>query len=242
MKRTTILTLFASTLFLIIPLASSIGNSHPQPGEKKKCPTVEIKGPKRSKGPGEIIYRGRVRNFSGGTPSFRWSFEGALVVQGEGTDVMTVQPITTTVNATLVVDNVPDGCQPSTDSLKTEITDAWVHPPPWISHIILSPSFIMRPCPARTRSESCPATINEVKVEADALVNTAVPIEAAKLFTWAVTAGRLIGSGRTIRWDLSGVANGLHTITVEVDYFGSKANESATLRIADCSDCKPFTP
>jgi hypothetical protein len=182
-----------------------------------------------------------VKNFSGNTPVFRWSFEGALIVQGEGTDVITVQPIATTVKATLVVENT-NGCRPSTDSLKTEITDVWVHPPPVISQLILSPSIITRACPAGTRSESCPATIHEVKVEADAAINAAVPVEEAVRFSWAVTTGRLIGTGRTVRWDLSGIANGLYTIVVEVDYFGAKATGSASLRIADCADCKQINP
>jgi len=183
-----------------------------------------------------------VKNFSGGTPAFKWSFEGALIVQGEGTDAITVQPIATTVKATLVVENLTDGCRPSTGSLKTEITDVWVHPPPVVSQLILSPSLITRLCPAGTRSESCPAAINEIKVEANALVNTAVPVEEAVLFRWTVTTGRLIGSGRTVRWDLSGVPNGLYTIIVEVDYFGAKATGSASLRITDCNDCKPMNP
>ncbi len=241
MKRTMILTLFASTLFPVVPLGSSIGNSHPQRPEKKKCPIVEIKGPKTNKGTGPITYRGRVKNFSNGTPVFKWSFEGALIVQGEGTHVIKVQPITSTVKATLVVENVADDCQSSRDSLKTQITDVYIHPPPFVS-LILSSSSTTRPCPAGTRSESCPANVNEVKAEADAFVNADVPNQDASRFTWSVTAGRVIGSGKTIRWDLSGVANGVYTITVEVDYFGHTAAASATLTITNCSDCKVISP
>ena len=242
MKRSTILTFFASTLFLVVPLGSSIGSSPQQRGEKKKCPTIEVKGPKKSKGPGSITYVGRVKNFSGYPSLFRWSFEGALVVQGEGTNVITVQPIATTVRATVVVEHAVDGCRPSTDSLKTEITDVFVHPPPVISQLTVSPSIITRPCPAGTTSESCSAGIDEVRVEADAAINAAVPAEEAVQFRWAVTSGRLIGSGRTVRWNLSGVANGLYSIIVEVDYFGAKATGSASVRITDCTNCKPLNP
>jgi hypothetical protein len=242
MDRKMILPMFTLALFLNAPPPVVRGDSNTQQIANKKCPTVQIKGPKTVKGAKSIVYRGVVKNFPGGRPALKWSFEGALIVRGEGTDVITVQPIATTVKPTLLVENVPNGCRPSTASLKTEITDVWVHPPPVISRLILSPSLITRSCPAGTRSESCPATINEVNVAADVAVNSPGPAEEAVMFTWAVTTGRLIGSGRTVRWDLSGVANGLYTIIVEVDYFGAKATGSASLRITDCNDCKPMNP
>ena len=64
------------------------------------------------------------------------------------------------------------------------------------------------------------------------------------LYTWSVTGGRLTGEGRSVTWDLSGVANGTYTATVEVDDGNQhKVSGSATVTVADCSGCvKPPPP
>jgi len=64
------------------------------------------------------------------------------------------------------------------------------------------------------------------------------------LYTWSVTGGKLSGEGREVRWDLTGVANGTYTATVEVnDGNQHTASGSATVTVADCPDCvKPPPP
>jgi hypothetical protein len=64
------------------------------------------------------------------------------------------------------------------------------------------------------------------------------------LYTWSVTGGRLSGEGRQVTWDLTGVANGTYTATVEVnDGNQHAANGSTTVTVADCTDCvKPPPP
>src|SRR6185369_9308997 len=64
------------------------------------------------------------------------------------------------------------------------------------------------------------------------------------LYTWSVTGGRLTGEGRSVTWDLSGVANGTYTATVEVnDGNQHTVSSSATVTVADCTDCvKPPPP
>jgi hypothetical protein len=58
------------------------------------------------------------------------------------------------------------------------------------------------------------------------------------LYTWSVTGGRLTGEGRSVTWDLSGVANGTYTATVEVDDGNQhKVSGSATVTVADCTGC-----
>jgi hypothetical protein len=59
------------------------------------------------------------------------------------------------------------------------------------------------------------------------------------LYTWSVTGGKVTGEGRSVSWDLSGVANGTYTATVEVnDGNQHTANGSAVVTIADCTGCK----
>ena len=237
MKRTTILTIFASTLFLIVPLGSSIGSSPSQRVEKEKCPTVAVKGPRRSKGSKEIIYRARIKNVPSGVRRiFNWSIEGAEIVTGQGTDVIKVQPFGEEVRATVMVENISSGCKSTQVSRVTEVTDIVVCIlPPVIRAVELSPSSIVRPCSEGRRSETCAATGNLVEVTADAAG------EADELlYTWSVTAGRLISKGRRATWDLSGVPKGTYTVTVEIDAGNQlKASASARLTVSDCTECKP---
>jgi hypothetical protein len=242
MNRTTILTFFASTLFLVVPLGSSIGNPPPQRPEKKKCPTVEISGPKKIKAFNPFVYRARVKDFPKATqPLFNWSLIGARIIEGQGTNLVRVKPVAPTVTATLMVENVPAGCGSSEASLQTQLTKILIGDPPFINSVELSLSSIVRPCPSGTRSETCSTTANQVQV----IVDAGAPAEAEVILTWEVTAGRVIGKGEKVIWDLSDVAKGTYTITACAQYsFAGWADPhtmcgSAILVISDCAGCKP---
>ena len=95
-------------------------------------------------------------------------------------------------------------------------------------------SSILRPCPPPTSSTTCTPTGSEVTLTADARD----PDSDQLLYTWSVTGGRLTGEGRSVTWDLSGVANGTYTATVEVDDGNQhKVSGSATVTVADCTGC-----
>jgi hypothetical protein len=58
-----------------------------------------------------------------------------------------------------------------------------------------------------------------------------------------VTGGRLSGEGRQVTWDLTGVAYGSYTATVEVnDGNQHTANGTTTVTVAECPDCKVPPP
>lgn len=193
MKRTTILTFFASTLFLVVPIEWSSG-SRAQRVEQKKCPTIEIKGPKKSKAFNPFVYRGRVKDFPKGTqPVFKWSLIGARIIEGQGTDLIRVRPVAPTVTATLMLENVPAGCESNRASFQTEMTKILYVDPPVIDSVQLSPSSIVRPCSVGTRSETCSATGNQVLVSVDA----PAPYYGEVSFEWEVTAGRVSGVGKS---------------------------------------------
>lgn len=227
-----------SSLFLTTPFASS--DSHPlqPPVNQKKCPTVKIKGPKKSKGLKTMSYRAQIKNASDGwRPVFTWSLVGGEIVEGQGTSSIKVEPIDSEVSVTLVVENIPSDCRSNSDSLVARITSIPVgcYLPPIVSSVYTSSSSITRPCSAGQKSESCTAT-DQVEVSA----NATDPDNDTLLYSWSVTAGRLRGAGRMVTWDLSGVAAGTYTITVEVDAGNQlKASGSAKVTVADCGDCKP---
>jgi hypothetical protein len=63
------------------------------------------------------------------------------------------------------------------------------------------------------------------------------------LYTWTVSGGKLTGEGKVVTWDLSGVANGTYTATVEVnDGNGHIVPGSTTLTVADCTGCEKPAP
>lgn len=101
-------------------------------------------------------------------------------------------------------------------------------------------SSVLRPCPPGTSSTTCTPTGDSVELTA----NATDPDNDQLLYTWSVTGGRLSGEGRTVTWDLSGVANGTYTATVEVnDGNQHTATASVTVTVADCTDCvKPPPP
>jgi hypothetical protein len=111
---------------------------------------------------------------------------------------------------------------------------------PVISTVSTSLSSLLRPCPPGTSSTECTPTGNEVTLTAEATD----PDSDQLLYTWSVTGGRLTGEGRSVTWDLSGVANGSYTATVEVDDGNQhKVTGSATVSVADCTGCvKPPPP
>jgi hypothetical protein len=107
-------------------------------------------------------------------------------------------------------------------------------PPPVVNSVTPSMASVLRPCPPPTRSETCTPTGSEVT-----LVANATDVDNDQLlYTWSVTGGRLSGEGRQVTWDLTGVANGSYTATVEVnDGNQHTASGSTTVTVADCTGC-----
>jgi hypothetical protein len=115
-------------------------------------------------------------------------------------------------------------------------------PPPNVAPTVAvsaSITSIVRPCTPPAVSATCTPTGNEVTLTADARDEN----NDTLLYTWSVTGGRLTGEGRTVTWDLSGVANGTYTATVEVDDGNMhKVPGSVTVTVGDCPDCKVPPP
>ena len=108
-----------------------------------------------------------------------------------------------------------------------------INQPPTVT-VSGSMSSILRPCPPPTTSATCTPTGSEVQLTA----NATDPDNDQLLYTWSVTGGRLSGEGRAVTWDLTGVANGTYTATVEInDGNQHTASGSATVTVADCTDC-----
>ena len=105
--------------------------------------------------------------------------------------------------------------------------------PPFVS--VTSSTSSINVCPPATESmDNCPSS-REVKLSASA---GGPEVDNKLLFMWGVTAGRIRGEGQKVIWDLSDVADGTYTATVEVhDGTGLTANASTAVAIAPCRSC-----
>ena len=105
---------------------------------------------------------------------------------------------------------------------------------PTVDSVSPSMASVLRPCPPPTSSTTCTPTGSEVTLVATA----SDPDNDQLLYTWSVTGGRLSGEGRQVTWDLTGVADGTYTATVEVnDGNQHTATGSTTVTVAVCTGC-----
>ncbi len=96
-----------------------------------------------------------------------------------------------------------------------------------------SMATITKACVPPATSSSCPSG-TEVQLTA----NATDPDNDTLLYTWSVTGGRLSGEGRSVTWDLSGVATGTYTASVEVnDGNQHMVSGSTTVSVTECPNC-----
>ena len=107
---------------------------------------------------------------------------------------------------------------------------------PVISSFAASTSSITVPCPPGMVSDTCPTT----PTTSVGLTTTATdPDGDTLLYTYSVTGGRITGDGANATWDLSGLAPGTYTASVEVDDgCGCVSFSSTTVTITECRDCR----
>jgi hypothetical protein len=107
---------------------------------------------------------------------------------------------------------------------------------PVISSFAASTSSITVPCPPGMVSDTCPTT----PTTSVGLTTTATdPDGDTLLYTYSVTGGTIRGEGANATWDLSGLAPGTYTASVEVDDgCGCISFSSTTVTISECKDCR----
>ena len=97
-----------------------------------------------------------------------------------------------------------------------------------------SNTIITWPCPQGACSSSCPLTSN-FRLP---LAAFAYGFNQRATYAYSVGAGRIVGEGSRVTWDLSDVGPGLYTATVEVaDSSKRHASSSVEVTIQQCGDC-----
>ena len=169
-------------------------------------------------------------------------------VNPAGPQPLTVVPSTTRPATT---GSFPTGFTPSDDA-NGFIAQFWIghrnarepdvlpNQAPVISSFAASTSSITVPCPPGMVSDTCPTT----PTTSVGLTTTATdPDGDTLLYTYSTTGGRITGDGANATWDLSGLAPGTYTASVEVDDgCGCISFSSTTVTITECRDCRnPLT-
>ena len=112
-----------------------------------------------------------------------------------------------------------------------------INQPANVTAVTLGSTTITLPCPPGqvSRSGQCPDNNFTTTVS-----TTAVDPENDVLtYSYTVSAGRIVGQGANVTWDLSGVRAGTYTITAGVDDGCGICGQTQTqtITVVDCPDC-----
>jgi len=105
----------------------------------------------------------------------------------------------------------------------------------------LSKTSITLPCQpgAQSHTRSCPLSW-DLQIP---LVSTATGLAKDASYSYSVGAGRIVGEGSKVIWDLTGTGPGLYVIKVDVrDSKKRQAVSSGTVTISMCADCVFIEP
>jgi hypothetical protein len=212
----------------------------------------------------EEVKGGEIVEFEADRPhgEFNWAISEGTIVSGQGTNKISIQ--TTDEMGKRPPAPRPDGLNAyfgSSQRLGTVITA--VAEPILTTCKCPSQSASVR-VGYRSIPQNTPANVTDLQLSPDKLVLACVPgqkpgegqkisdslvvdVTAAAhdadndvlVFEYTVTAGRIIGRGSKVKWDLSGVEPGTHTITANADDgcgLCGKA-KSAAVTIEPCIGC-----
>lgn len=114
---------------------------------------------------------------------------------------------------------------------------AEVNKPANVTALTVSDSEVTLPCAAGMRSKSGGCTDNSTIT-----VNTTAvdPENDVLTYNYTVSGGRVVGSGASVQWDLSGLQPGSYTITAGVDDGCGLCGQTKTetVRVVSCPDCE----
>jgi hypothetical protein len=165
------------------------------------------------------------------------------------TDVVNCLPTEQGCNPVVITNTfsgVPPGFQPSQDphgfilqvfaGRRNKRQAEVVNLPPNVTNLTVSDNEITLPCPpgSSSRSGGCndstSVTVNTTAVDPEGDVLT---------YNYTVSAGRVVGTGASVSWDLGGVAPGSYTITAGVDDGCGICGKTMTqtVNVVNCPDC-----
>ena len=103
-----------------------------------------------------------------------------------------------------------------------------------VTNVILSQTEIVATC--STDSKSCSDKNHPVEILTEAFDAE----DDVLTYEYTVSAGKIVGRGAKVVWDLSGVPPGSYTITAGVDDSCGVCGKTITkeIKVVECPDCK----
>ena len=243
MKRVTkILVSFIATLAI---LSTSI-KSQDLPGvasnPRCKCPAYEVVANFDTVKAGDAVeFRIVSRDLALLDKTFEWTISAGTIISGQGTSKITLHttadmlpppptPLPSPgehgfilslgrrgvpITATAALTDSPDCCQPISGSVSVGTQSGVVNRPANVIALMVSHSKLVAPCePGRVPAEGQVVSENMiVAVKAYGYD----PDEDVLTYNFEVSAGKIIGRGSDVRWDLTGVKPGIYSITAGAD-------------------------
>lgn len=110
--------------------------------------------------------------------------------------------------------------------------------PPQINAFILSSKTALIPCPPGGMSTARPECLSPGRLKLKLWAFASDPDEDRLVYRFQVGAGRIVGKGQTVVWDLAGVAPGSYSVRLLVkDRRGGTVSASESVDVAECSVC-----
>ncbi len=109
-----------------------------------------------------------------------------------------------------------------------------LHQSPPILFLNISAKTLYLPCENGNSASDCPVA-KDFQIDVSSYVSS----DDKFLYTYNVTSGKIIGEGKNVKWALSGVSEGKHTITARVDAGnGLITTQTQDVEVVKCNKCE----
>ncbi len=119
--------------------------------------------------------------------------------------------------------------------LEKEVITCGINQPPNVTELSLSADEIIIGCKDAKIEKTCSDSNRKILIMTSALDPESDPL----LYNYEISVGKIIGQGKEIVWDLTGVPSGTYTITAWVDDGCGRCGQEVTktVIVRECSEC-----
>ena len=211
-----------------------------------QCPTVRVTCPERKREGDEVEFTAHVNDMpSGRQPTYSWRVSAGEITDGQNTRQITVDSAGLggrSLTATVRVGNIDAPCR-NTGRCRTRIRERAGLPnsPPTVT-LSASSSRVVLAAECAGNEQPDPDCAPTSAPTVQLLAAATDPDGDTLLYTYTTTGGRITGDGPNATLDLTGVAPGTYTVTVEVDDGcrcpTARSTSTVTITVEHCA-CVP---
>ena len=207
------------------------------------CPTLIVNSPNTavSRG-GELYFEADVAGGAAKERGYNWTVTNGTIDSGQDTSVIRVRAssdkhakeVTATLDITLDVDC--DCPKSSSESVPIGKSTILKNKPSTVEGLYLDETTLYLDCPRRYRSNPRIPGSKDLVIDVSTAA-TSNSLREELEYTYSVSGGSIIGSGRQVKWDLVGLAPGTYNISVAVSNgrgLSEPLTRTITLAERDC--------